>query len=196
MKQHTVSIIGTSGRKDAIKNLTPTLFNRMVAKADETLDSLSFSKKEIMLVSGGAAWSDHVAVSLFLTGDYGGLKLYLPSLFDKEKVAYYDTGVVNWKTNPGGTANYYFRPFSKIMERNMLEDLKKAQEKGALFDTPLNSDGKSSQGFHGRNTLVAQSDVVIAFTWGEHEPTDGGTKDTWKKVPKTSTKIHISLSTL
>lgn len=192
MKKHTISIIGTSGRKEALKGLSPKLYHSMVRKAEEVIDSLSLSKEEILLVSGGAAWSDHVAVSLFLTGNYGGLKLYLPAPFDEEKEAFFDTGVVNWKTNPGGTANYYFRPFSRSMGRNMLKDLKKALEKGAIIDIPT---GKSS-GFHGRNTLVARSDVVLAFTWGKKEPEDGGTKDTWNKVPKGSTKIHIPLSSL
>jgi len=51
-----------------------------------------------------------------------------------------------------------------------------------------------SHGFHNRNSQVAKSDYVIAFTWGKEEPEDGGTLDTWNKSK--GKKIHISLQEL
>jgi hypothetical protein len=51
-------------------------------------------------------------------------------------------------------------------------------------------------GFHQRNAVVAQSEVILAFTFGEGpEPKDGGTMDTWKKS-KSKKKIHIPCTPL
>src|SRR5699024_2276486 len=56
---------------------------------------------------------------------------------------------------------------------------------GATLDT-------SSKGFHERNTKVAQSDYLIAFTFGLDRPVSGGTLDTWKKAT-TNNKFHFTI---
>ncbi len=56
---------------------------------------------------------------------------------------------------------------------NSLDEIDRALQDGAI----INSDSSS---FRDRNSKVALVDVVIAFTW--------------KKVPRTSTKYHVSLT--
>ncbi len=186
----TVSIIGTSGRTVPTGfKLSKALFEKMVTATEQLIQRLHPNDlANVHLVSGGAALSDHVAVALYLTGRYQGLTLYLPCAFDLKTCAYLNTGESDWRVNPGKVANYYFNWFNQIMGRNMQEDIKLAVTKGAQLDIGV--------GFHSRNAQVAQSREVIALTWGDTEPTDGGTLDTWKKVPKTSMRFHIGLKTL
>ncbi|HLX54502.1 MAG TPA: hypothetical protein VKR58_11200, partial [Aquella sp.] len=79
-----IAIIGTAGRKipDDIspKVLTKELFFRMVISADYLIKSL-YTLREVELVSGGSAWSDHIAVFLYLYFDYPKLTIYTPSEF-------------------------------------------------------------------------------------------------------------------
>lgn len=200
MSTTTVSIIGSSGRNNDpnTHKFTPTVFDAMVSTAKSIIEELEVPKDCITLVSGGAPWSDHVAVALYLAGGYGGLTLYVPAALvaspdntteDNLVYRYADTGKVDFRTNPGGTLNYYFRSFSAVMKRDMLSDIGEAIKLGAVVDT----DGKT---FKQRNTMVSKSDNVIAFTWNETEPKSGGTGDTWSKIPKTSTKYHVCLDSL
>lgn len=185
-----ISIIGTSGRKNGnTDKLTPELFEKMVESASSIIEELCPQEDNITLISGGAAWADHVAVVLFLRNDKYKLKLYTPCAFDFDSVKFKDTGVVDWRSNPGGTLNYYHRAFSKSLKTNTLKDIAKSIKKGVIIDS-------ESSSFHKRNTIVAKSDIIIAYTWGDDSPVDGGTFDTWKKIPKESVKRHVSLKTL
>ena len=186
-----ISIIGTAGRKSDGQKMTSELYMKMIKKTCEIIKSQTelsspnsrVESKEITLVSGGAAWSDHIAVNLYLSGKFGKLILYLPcKLKDNSKV---------WNT-----MKYYHELFSKKMYSNCkesnsfhtLSEISLALEKGAIL-------GSDSGGFHSRNTLVAQSDYIIAFTWGNGDiPKDGGTLDTWNK--SNGKKIHVSLNSL
>lgn len=185
----TVSIIGTAGRSH--QDPTATMYDKMILSAVKYLQSLP---GDIILVSGGAAWSDHVAVHLYLNRQqYSlpiiGLRLYLPCAFDATTKRYVDTGSSDWRVNPGRISNVYHQQFSNAVGRNSLDELAIVNTGGdhvhiEVFD-----------GFHARNSRVAQSEYVLAFTWGQHEPEDGGTLDTWKKA-KHAKRTHISLATL
>lgn len=174
-----VAIIGTAGRT-LQDRLTRLLYQRMV----ETTRELILS--EDVVVSGGAAWADHVAVTLFLTGKCQGLELYLPCEWDKTQ--YVDNGHNHWAKNPGRLANQYHRAFSKAVGIDSLEQIARAIESGATIHV--------HSGFHARNTLVATTcDKMIALTWAS-DGTEivGGTKDTWDKCKLTSAdKKHICL---
>lgn len=97
-----------------------------------------------------------------------------------------DTGVRDWRKNPGYTANNLHKLFSEIMEEDTLHEIEIAKNMGANIIV--------GKGFHNRNTQVAKSDYVIAFTWGKKEPEAGGTLDTWKKSK--GMKVHVSLHEL
>jgi hypothetical protein len=60
--------------------------------------------------------------------------------------------------------------------------------------THVGSQVQVHQGFHARNSLIAQADYLVAFTWGRAAPVDGGTLDTWKKSK--GRKLHVSLHDL
>lgn len=121
----TVSIIGTSGRYAGPggKHVDKQIFGAMCAEAKRIIEKeWGLGWDRVLLVSGGAAVADHVAVSLFSDDPTArALLLYLPASWDHVKSTVHDTGRVDWRTNPGGTANYYHRLFS---QRSGIESLK------------------------------------------------------------------------
>lgn len=184
-----VSIIGTAGRKDDGPRMTAVLFQHMIEHAKTLLPKLNRGQT-LRLVSGGAAWADHVAVMLFLENPtaYSGLTIYSPAPWNNTTHAYSVAPTSPQQFDAGSISNYYHGLFSQVIGRNTLLDIERAIALGAVFDT-------SRKGFKPRNTQVAKSDYLIAFTWGINEPADGGTGDTWAKS-KALYKIHVPLSTL
>lgn len=175
----TLSIIGTAGRKDDEKKLSKKHFEAMCVIAEGLIDQLAESNYPIShLVSGGAAWADHVAVRLFLNHKVSHLRLFLPARW--EDGTYHDTGEHDPVKNPGGTANYYHKKFLNATGIHSLSDIQIAKGEGAeLIDK--NRNGKDL-GFHSRNALVAKSDFILAITFGKgKEVKDGGTADTVRK---------------
>lgn len=179
----TVSIIGTSGRSD---NITKELYMKMISASIIYLKSLNL--ESIILVSGGAAFSDHIAVHLFLyKEDYKlniiDLKLDLPCQFDMNTHKFEDNGNTDWKKNPGKVANYYHDKFNFITKNNSYDELYKVINNGAKIFI--------HNGFHSRNQFVAESEYMLAFSFGKNYPEDGGTKHTWNLSK--GNKFHISL---
>lgn len=191
-KQHLkVSIIGTAGR-DKKNPLPKHMFGWMVDRALEEIKDLGVSTNGIHLVSGGAAWADHVAVELFLTSDleFPQLTLHMPCEWNHQWHEFLDNGGKTWKTNPAKTCNYYHKQFKRITGKKSLSELEKVRcMKGVTFD-------HSEFGLMPRNNRVAQSDIIIAFTrCSSGEPLKGsGTKKTWDLAPSTTKKIHVDIS--
>lgn len=185
-----VSIIGTAGRHD-LDRLHNRLYETMIHKADMIISG-ERKGRYVHLISGGAAWSDHIAVSLFLRYPerYGQLTLHLPCplVFDTKKYQFEDTGSKDFRQNPGRSANMYHAPFSKALGRDTLEEIHIVEAIGARLVV--------HKGFFARNTEVAKCcDMLLAFTWNEGDsPSEGGTLDTWNKC--TVRKKHISLQHL
>lgn len=178
-----VAVVGTAGRaKDFESHLTHDLFEDMVRLVETKV------LPDTILVSGGAAWADHVAVTLFLRGKVSGLELHIPCGWDAKSTQFIDTGAYHWAANPGRTANAYHRSFSKTIGRSSLSEIAFAQEKGAVLTM--------HNGFHARNTVIAREcDRAVCLTWADGDaPTDGGSLDTWRKCTKP--KEHISLLSL
>lgn len=172
-----IAIIGSAGR-DNLQTYSAELFEKMVEAAKYMMRNLT----DITLVSGGAALSDHVAVQLYLDNFVSKLVLHLPCEWNQTQ--YLDTGVQDWRVNPGKTSNYYHSKFSSILGRNTLKEIALAIDKGAKVNI--------HKGFHVRNTYVARCDYMIAFTWSDSNiPVGGGTLDTWNKC--TSVKYHVNL---
>lgn len=144
---------------------------------------------EVELVSGGAAWTDHAAVSLFLRREHllpivSGLTIYAPCEFVDGR--FKDTGVrASWK-NPGGAANYYHDEFNKHRKVIRPEDdsfleIQQAIDQGAVLIP--------GAGFKSRNTDVSNVQALVAFTYGaEAFVKDGGTLDTCAKYAKRISK--------
>lgn len=183
-----IAIIGTAGRREDGPRMTKELYAKMYYRACHLIEQLKQDNPDecLHLVSGGAAWSDHIAVSLFLGQAAETLTLHLPAPLNTDKHEYIENPKNKWC--PGRTSNYYHRIFSKKMGRSTIAGICDAIEKGAVAHI--------YGGFRERNKVVGQVDVVIAFTWGEGtKPKDGGTAHTWGKstAPK---KIHIPLRSL
>lgn len=190
----TVSIIGTAGRKEDGAKMTPELFEEMCKVAYNVIVlRWKLSPKTVCLVSGGAAWADHVAVSLFQRGMRGsvcgGLTLHLPCAFDGKTNQAVDTGSLDWRSNPGRVMNEYHKHFTSTVKWDTLSDIPKVEALGAII--------KIHNGFHKRNTHVAASKYLIAFTWGTSAdtPKDGGTLHTWN-LARSANRLHIPLTTL
>jgi|688.fasta_scaffold1071164_1 hypothetical protein len=187
MSDIKVSIIGSAGRKEDANFITKELYEKLLEKVEYViLTEWKLDYKNITLVSGGAAFCDHLAVSLFnkYPDTFKGLIEYIPCKIVFEKNMYEDTGVYDWRSNPGNTTNYYHKNFSKRVGFDSLKQLcELSSNNKVVFDT-------EEKGFHSRNTQVAKSDYMIAITRGETDPASGGTKDTWDKCK--NTKLHIS----
>ncbi|KAI8846683.1 hypothetical protein BC829DRAFT_418953 [Chytridium lagenaria] len=185
----TVAVIGTAGRGPDGARMSKDLFERMVVKCEDILINIwKMRWDDIHLVSGGAAWADHIAVKLFLAHPTSKLTLHFPCAFDTTRAQFLDTGSSDWRSNPGRSANRYHRDFGRSMKEESMREICVALERGAKVGT---SDG----GFHKRNGKVAMSERMVAFTWGVGlEPKDGGTKDTWRKCK--GRKMHVGLDTL
>lgn len=192
-----LSIIGTAGRDG---RMTAAVWQRVLLFLSAFIDSQA--GLGITLVSGGAAWIDHLAVRLFLLGKVSKLVLHLPCPFDRMKQRFVDTqngetisgqrstGEYDWRINPGRTANYYHDKFSKQLGSNSLAEIELAIQKGATI--------YCYNGFHARNKEIAKTDLLLAFTWSTNDtPADGGTKHTWDCCQTTSlgpNKVHYSLT--
>lgn len=178
----TLAIIGTAGRDG---KMNKTIWLQVLSYLQSYIDNIK-TLTTITLVSGGAAWIDHLAVALYLnqTNVKLGLILNLPCNWDFNKHQFVDNGNNNWHLNPGKTSNYYHQQFSQKLGCNTLMQLEEAIKTANV---------KVYNGFHARNNEIANATVLIAFTWAEgEEPKNGGTAHTWRQCK--NEKYHISLT--
>lgn len=192
----TVAIIGSAGRKDDASKWSAELYSRALLVAHKTIIEWKLDPAAVELVSGGAAYSDSLAVKLFLSElGYGKITLYLPASYDIAKGEFHDSGSNDWRVNPGRISNNYHRAASRKLGFDSLGEIgavKRAHYEACTLDI--------GTGFHQRNSKIACSEYMIAFTFKDGDtPADGGTQDTWKKWNNRSVKQkavqrkHISL---
>lgn len=167
----TFSIVGSAGRKEDESRISKHHFEAMCLVACTLIDQFKESNYPITtLVSGGAAFADHVAVKLFLDKKILKLKLFLPC--EWESGSFKDNGSKYFTKNPGGIANHYHRKFQSATGINSLSQIQIAKIEGAELIPVI-------KGFHARNALVAKSDFLLACTFGNGaEVKDGGTAHT------------------
>ena len=189
-----VAIIGTAGRAGPPPSLN--LFNLMKDRALHIISKdFSLDISDVHLISGGAAFGDHVSVSLFKSSEhmFSGITLFLPCAWSTSTSSHCDSGHRDWKQNPGRSANRYHRAFLKHTGINSLHEINSlVGQISAEIDT-------SGKGFHDRNSKIANAaDMLIAFTWSKSsEPPKGGTRDTWDKARLRGVKcVHVSLNDL
>lgn len=176
-----IAIIGTAGRD---KN------HPMSAKHWDFMCEMVRAEIEPddHLISGGAAWADHVAVWAFRSGLVHSLSLHLPApLWQGKYVGDFGTS--------GGTANYYHERFSLAMGGRAFDTL--AQIEDCLKRGVYSSTQPVAKGYKAmadRNLRVAtECDHLIAFTFGRGTiPIDGGTKMTWDMASHAE-RMHLSL---
>ena len=194
MRKVRVGIIGNA--RNIPVPADSRVFSAMCKKALGIIsDQLQLSPSEVVLVSGGAAWGDHVAVSLYLRSitetPFSGLELHVPCAWIPLNHAYEDDGVADWRVNPGHLANGLQRVFGTAISRDTLSEIEAARNVGAVVID-------SAKGFHARNSAIAAaSDYLIAFTSDDVEPISGGTADTWNKFNRGSgRRFHINIPSL
>jgi hypothetical protein len=177
-----LGIIGTAGRNP---NQLKKLSTYHMQWINDTIKSyiefvIEKNPNEIILVSGGSAWVDHVAIQLYLEGNFGGLELYLPTNFDK-KIKKFEP------TYEGNILNLLHSACAEKIGHSVFDD---------LYEVVTDPNVKIiiKKGFFQRNTLISQNnDHLIAFTFDKIAPSNGGTHDTWSKT-KHNNKIHFSLT--
>ena len=187
-----LGIVGTAGRRDDASLVSLALQNRMLDAGRSTVKALNITS----LVSGGAAWADHVVVQLVLEGVIPAcdLTLHFPSPINKK--GFNDS-------SSGKTMNHYHNLFKHKTNINSIEEILEVISLGAKVFI-------NKGGFKARNSDVARdSDALLAFTFGSGEPwkakikgnmnamdaglKPGGTYDTWNKC-HSDKKIHVCLS--
>jgi hypothetical protein len=78
---------------------------------------------------------------------------------------------------------YYHRLFSQKCGIDSIEEIHQSIKIGAVLNV--------SQGLFARNDNISKSEKMIAFGFGEKEPTSSGTKHTWKKCKATGLKDKV-----
>lgn len=200
-----IAIIGTAGRGLDGRVLTLNTWCDMYDKLQDIIDDIRDRNRldptaSFGLVSGGSAWADHLAVRFFMDMpmEFTSLDLYLPCAFAVNRNMFYDTGERNFRSNPGGTVNYYHRRFSEHLGTSSLQELAAVLQKGPAQGCRAHV---NEQGLFARNTDVARnSDAIVAFTYGNGPVLKpGGTADTMQKFlqfhPDTRTAYHVDLNT-
>ena len=179
-----IAIVGTAGRGDDTVRMSLALYEAMLLDAGERI--VRCWNRPVPLISGGAAWADHVAVGLFLCGLASQLTLYLPAPMDVQTGRFAEHG--GWP-DVGRTANYYHDIFQRMTGIDGRAQIRQAQVRGAVLDT-------GPGGFKARNMKVATACTELwAYTWGYGtEPKDGGTAHTWHAtVKRRKPVLHVPL---
>lgn len=174
-KRVHIGVIGSAGRQADASLLSAAAFRWMLDDFEQAVrQELQLDWAQVSLASGGAAFADHVAVVKALEHQVP-LRLYLPCAWDSAATAFADTGVRDWRSNPGGTSNHYHRQFASKCGVPSLAQLGNAL---ALPQTTV----EVEKGFFERNSGLAVSvDVLVAYGFGEGvEPSTGGTLRTWR----------------
>lgn len=173
-----IAIIGTAGRGNV---MTP---NQWAWMKETTANWIGVNNH---LVSGGAAWADHLAVAMYMEHKCEDLTLHLPAPWDNTNQCFQGP----WKSC-GSAANFYHEKFSGIVGINSLNEIHQVIHGGAMITEQPALGGYG--GMFKRNSIVAQeAEGMIAFTFGEGMvPADGGTLDTWNKC-RSEHKIHFQI---
>lgn len=176
-----IAVIGTAGR-DKTLPMTDKHWDFMC----ETI--AAEVKPEDTLVSGGAAWADHVAIWAYGTGLVKNLILHLPAPFASGRFQ-------GPSMSAGQTCNYYHKLFSEAMGFNSLDHISQAFMYEASVTITEEPTGPGYSAFAARNRKVADTCThMVAFTFADGDvPADGGTKMAWDMAAG-KLRIHVPLS--
>jgi len=172
-----LAVVGTSGRKPQdLSRLSSKHMEWMAANVRSYIsDVLCTTTDKITLVSGGSSWADHVAIQLYLSDDFGGLELYLPTEFNLKRKQYKNT-------HEGRLLNILHKQCQEKTGIDIFTELLSATSR-------IKVKKHVKRGFLPRNTLIAKNcDHLIAFVFGSDfdektkSPTNGGTFYTWQKT--------------
>lgn len=178
-----LAVIGTAGR-DKSKPMTKGLWQAMCEDFRGRIEPGDH------LVSGGAAWADHLAVHAFTQGWVSKLTLFLPAPLGLSG------RFVGPPKSSASAANFYHDRFSREVGIDSLAQILQAKQMSGVEVTeefPVPGYGS----MFARNKKVANlCNAVVAYTFGQGDtPADGGTLNTWKQI-RGGAKIHVALDQL
>jgi hypothetical protein len=196
-----LAIIGTAGRGRDGARLTPDLWAALQADAawrvGRLLRDRRLESRDLVLVSGGAAGADHLAIRLWRAGAAGGLELHLPARLDAHG---YDRG-----DPTGRSMNHFHWRFGARSGCRSLAELAAAVRAGAAV--------RVAAGRAARNAAVAaEAQAVLAYTFGGAKTVtarpgdpefadpaaagvaEPGTADTWARAVDAAVKLHVPLA--
>jgi hypothetical protein len=172
-----IAVIGTAGR-DKSQPMGSPLWQAM------TQDLRRRVTADDVLISGGAAWADHLAVHAFLAGWVKALELYLPAPLTAGKFQ-------GPHSSAGSAANYYHEKFKRETGVDGLAELEEAIGRGAAVSFEPAAPGYAAM-FNRNKKVAKECTAAIAYTFGAGEqPADGGTLNTWKQIA--GPKVHVCL---
>lgn len=189
-----LGVIGISGRnKQESALLSKTLFRQAVTKVRQLVQYVwKISPSEIVLISGGSSWFDHIVLVLFLEQLHDcmndatlpmwlGIRLYLPCIWDRMNARFCD------QSRTGKRLNQLHGLFSQAMGYNTLDDIQSVYN--LQSDKQIQVHETSLDNFFYRNFQIAgESTNMIAFSNGSLEMKSddscGGTLYTWSKFKK------------
>lgn len=161
-----VAVVGTAvrdgpGDADELRRA----FREAPKRVVKQLQAWGLPLEAVTLVSGGSAWSDHVAVQVVLRNpEVGGLQLELPAEFGDGR---FDVG-----TGDGLRLNQLHRQYQAIMGVDALAEV-------ALVMSDARCAVRVHRGFFARNDVVAkESDRIVALGLGPEMMS--GTRYTWQ----------------
>lgn len=174
-----LAVIGTAGR-DKTQPMDEDLWYAM---CDDLRERISPNDH---LVSGGAAWADHLAVHAFDKGWVKQLTLFLPAPMGS-------AGFIGPQRSAANAANFYHRKFSAITRIRSYAQLREVVRAPGVtvYEEPIRP---GYGAMFARNKKIARlADSVLAYTFGQGEaPADGGTLDTWQQI-NCADKAHVNL---
>lgn len=181
-----IAIIGSAGRKEDKALVTPAIWKKMVNDVYKQI-KIAEEGQLVHLISGGAAFADHLAVEVWENPDkcyVQELTLYFPSQWDSARTQFVGN-------KDAQTANYYHELFSSAIYGHKFgsrEMINQAIIDGAKAIPVM-------EGFKARNLLVGQADVLITYTDSRGPlPKPGGTYHTW--MNSKAIKIHRDIRSL
>ena len=195
-----MAVIGSAGRQADASKVSRKLYDLMYAQTCSLIEAWKIEHA----VSGGAAFSDHLAVRAFLEGRVGSLTLFLPARFSGRS---YQMNP-RLRTDAGDVSNRLHAAFSTACGLDSLGELAQAIRQGANVSV--------HEGFQTRNIEVANAvDHMLAFTFGSMTSRDlkpdepgfqnasiaglqitRGTAHCWGEAWKCRLKTHIDLNEL
>ena len=177
----TVSIIGTAGRNGLYRQLTSDMYSRACSNVEALLGQIATAHNTtidtLLIKSGGAALSDHIAVRLFRNKVITKLHLHLPCDFRTTHIT--KPQFISSNLSVARSANHHHHNFSQQIEIDSLAELSEVlSQEGVSFDV--------SNGFFARNRKIAQCDYLIALIFQTkltHEPSPQGNHGIISQVP-------------
>jgi hypothetical protein len=175
-----IGICGSSGRNVALtKEQYITAYNRV----EGVIQGFNVPWEDITLVSGGSAWMDHIAVSLFKKHPSSKLVIHFPC----SVIWIMDDGADQRGSLAGSQCAYRLRElhdeFTKKTGRDTLTGLFTA------IKHP-NASYTSSVDFLSRNLKVGDVDILIAVTTGYDHTSSSEEKHTRFMDPKSTGTAH------